>query len=326
MLAGNASSPMTSSREGTGQLLDAAPAGDDPRRAALPAELPTVSVILPFLNAEDTIEAQLVALREQTYDGKYEVIAADNGSSDASRRIVERCRAGWPGLRLVDAFEQGGVSHARNRGLAASGGDIVLGCDADDVVAADWIEVMVEALVRGGFDVVGGRFEEESLNPQPVQSWTPRRPATRLQASFGLAPVATGANFGAWAAVARSVEGWDTRYVGGGEDIVFSWRAQELGYRLGCAPDAIVHYRSRSTLATLARQHFRRGRQVPRLMRDFRGSTLGRPRFRRSPAKAALALLASLPRALVSSSARGRWVRTAATALGVVVGRLGAPR
>jgi GT2 family glycosyltransferase len=122
--------------------------------------------------------------------------------------------------------------------------------------------------------------------------------------------------------VVRDVGGWDTRYVGGGEDIAFSWRAQELGYSVGCAPDAIVHHRRRATLATLARQSFRRGRQVPRLMNDFRGSPLGSPRLRRGAVKTALRLIASAPRAAVQAGARGTWVRIAATALGVVVGRL----
>jgi len=60
-----------------------------------------ISVVIPVLNGERTIGAQLAALRDHPID-EFEVVVADNGSSDGTADVVESFTDSLP-VRLVDA-------------------------------------------------------------------------------------------------------------------------------------------------------------------------------------------------------------------------------
>src|SRR5689334_1914994 len=79
-----------------------------------------LSVVIPCLNAAATLGVQLEALIGQSWPGGWEVIVADNGSTDGSREIVESYRGRLPDLKLVDASDRRGQAHARNLGAAAA--------------------------------------------------------------------------------------------------------------------------------------------------------------------------------------------------------------
>jgi glycosyltransferase involved in cell wall biosynthesis len=79
---------------------------------------PDVSVIVPAFNAEATLGATLDALQAQTFGG-WEAVVVDDGSTDATAALAgERARADSR-IRLVRQ-ENGGVSAARNAGIAAA--------------------------------------------------------------------------------------------------------------------------------------------------------------------------------------------------------------
>lgn len=106
-----------------------------------------VSVIIPCLDSEAYIGTTIGALLRQTH-APGEIIVADNGSQDASRDIV---RSFGDRVRLVEVPERG-ASRARLAGLAEAGGEALMFCDADDLLAPETLAVLVEALeaARGG--------------------------------------------------------------------------------------------------------------------------------------------------------------------------------
>ena len=71
-----------------------------------------VTVVIPAFNVAPTIEDQLAALAEQRFDGSWEVVVADNGSTDETRAVAARWAEKLPSLRVVDASQRRGVSHA----------------------------------------------------------------------------------------------------------------------------------------------------------------------------------------------------------------------
>ena len=84
-----------------------------------------LSAIIPCLNAADTIGVQLDALSKQKWDKPWEVIVADNGSSDDTVKIVEYYQDRFQRLRIVDASDKKGPSHARNVGADASNAELL---------------------------------------------------------------------------------------------------------------------------------------------------------------------------------------------------------
>jgi glycosyltransferase involved in cell wall biosynthesis len=116
-----------------------------------PSSTPELSVVMPCLNEADTIavcvEKALRAMREQGISG--EVVVADNGSTDGSAQIAERC-----GARVV-RVEAPGYGSALMGGIAASSGRFVIMGDADD--SYDFLEIpALLSRLREGFELVQG--------------------------------------------------------------------------------------------------------------------------------------------------------------------------
>src|SRR5664279_3010368 len=126
-----------------------------------------VSVIIPAYNGAALIGNQLDALAQQETNLSWEVIVADNGSTDATPDIVRQRAASYPvDLRVVDASARRGVGPAGNAGARASRGAVLLFCYVDDEVMPGWVDGAWNALRQ--FDLVGGPNHElrEPRDPQ----------------------------------------------------------------------------------------------------------------------------------------------------------------
>ena len=92
---------------------------------------PTISVIIPVFNAEQTVSETLRSVQEQSFT-ELEIVVVDDGSTDGS---PARVRDAMLGDSRIVYLRQGnrGVSAARNRGLRESRGSLVSVIDADDL-------------------------------------------------------------------------------------------------------------------------------------------------------------------------------------------------
>lgn len=90
------------------------------------AELPSISVVTPCLNAAGTIEEALESVRAQGYP-RLEHLVVDGGSTDGTLEILERAE----GVRYVSEPDGGRVD-AVNKGVAMTGGDVIAWLNADD--------------------------------------------------------------------------------------------------------------------------------------------------------------------------------------------------
>ena len=66
----------------------------------------SISVVVPCLNAGQFIGQALGALLAQEFTGSYEIVVADNGSSDNTRSIVKEMQQTHANIRLVDAADR----------------------------------------------------------------------------------------------------------------------------------------------------------------------------------------------------------------------------
>lgn len=106
----------------------------------------TLSAVIPAHNAADTLAATLDSLLAQTR-GDWQAIIVDDGSRDATRQIAQAYVARDRRFSLLasDGVPEG-VSSARNRGIAAAHGRWLLFLDADDTIAATFVDRMVGKL------------------------------------------------------------------------------------------------------------------------------------------------------------------------------------
>jgi glycosyltransferase involved in cell wall biosynthesis len=105
---------------------------------------PMVSIVIDNYNYEPFIGNAIESALRQTYP-RVEVVVVDDGSTDGSRRVIDRYRD-----RVV-AVEQanGGQAAAVNAGFAASRGDLVIFLDADDELRPQAAERVVRHLQPG---------------------------------------------------------------------------------------------------------------------------------------------------------------------------------
>jgi glycosyltransferase involved in cell wall biosynthesis len=277
--------------------------------------LDLTSVVLPVLNGEPHLAEQLTALGRQTYDGPWELVVVDNGCTDRSLEIVDHFRRALPPIVLVDARRHQGLGRARNAGAAAARGELLAYCDADDVVAPDWLEALVRG--AGHADVVGGACRHD-LNDEVQCAWEGNGGSAALGEPYKFLSYPAGGNCAVWADVAREVH-WDESFAFGASDIEFGWRAQLAGFQFAFEPRAVIQQRFRGSPAAVGRRAFRGGIAEPLLYRRFRDHGMPRSNVLRA-LLAWCGLAATAGRLARGAEGRGKWLRTVGTRAGRVCG------
>lgn len=95
------------------------------------APMPAVSVVIPVYNCERYLRQTLDSVLAQDFRD-FEIVVVDDGSTDASRRIVEEYMTREPQRIRLIPLQNGGVCIARNTGLRESRGRYVAMLDHDD--------------------------------------------------------------------------------------------------------------------------------------------------------------------------------------------------
>jgi len=274
----------------------------------------TISVVIPVRNGEHDLANQLEALTRQTYDGSWDVVISDNGSTDSTLAVAESFA---DRLRIITVAANDGIgaSYAHNVGRTVATGEFIACCDADDIVGERWLEKMAEA--AEDFHMVGGRLDEESLNDGVA--WRPKVAQTQLHSTDWL-PYAIGANLGIWVETLDSVGGWGEEFLNA-NDTELSYRVQVRGWRLGYAHDAVVKYRHRRSSAELFKQFRNYGRTDPVIHAEFQHAGHPRSSLWRA-AKRWGRIVLTTPMAAISRPARSRWIYTLAYSLGRLEGSI----
>jgi len=272
-------------------------------------------VVIPARNEEHRLGAQLDAVLAQEWAGDWEVIVVDNASTDGTAALVERYAAGVDHLRVVPATERADQSYAANAGVAATSASSVVFCDADDVVTPGWLAAVARGLEE--HLVVTGPNELDLLNP-PWLAETRGRSIEQPSGRFaGIFPVVRGNNYGVraevWDRIGPLNEGFFPV-----ADVEFSLRCWLDGIDIVGLPDAVVHYRYRSSARELWRQGWGYGSNRPRIARLLRDAAKPRPpRF--GGWRSWIMLVLAVPGA-VSEHGRARLAWLAGNRLGQVAG------
>jgi glycosyltransferase involved in cell wall biosynthesis len=276
-----------------------------------------LSVIIPAYNAADTLGQQLEALKAQIYKGEWEIIVVDNCSTDQTAELVREYQRQLPHLRLVHAPEKRNRSYARNIGVQAARGEVFLFCDADDIIAADWITALAKELED--HDFVCGVIEAQTLNPCPPPTLYSEKGANYSYLNF--LPIALGGNFAIFLEAFEAVGGFSEEFPRC-QDVELSWRLQLQGYPIQHVPTAVIYGRFKKEIWSIWRRTVMAGEADVKLYRLY--ATHGMPQ---SSVREALQtykwLIKKAPRLWsMPYCKRANWVRKAGRCWGRLWGSL----
>jgi glycosyltransferase involved in cell wall biosynthesis len=94
--------------------------------------LPAVSILMPVRDAAATLDEAIQSIATQTWEA-WELIAVDDGSTDATPDLLQRWASQDARIRSVRLAEGGGIVAALNTALEVARGDVIARMDADDV-------------------------------------------------------------------------------------------------------------------------------------------------------------------------------------------------
>lgn len=113
---------------------------------------PLVTIIVPVYNAQEFLPLCLDSISRQTVQG-IECICVDDGSTDASLKVLQEYAARDKRFRILTQPNQG-PSAARNNGIDHASGEFVQFVDADDVIDADCCEKLLIKATTDSADLV----------------------------------------------------------------------------------------------------------------------------------------------------------------------------
>lgn len=221
------------------------------------------SVIVPLYNRPAEIKEMLTSLLDQTYHD-FEVIIVEDGSKNKAEDIVNKFK---DKLNIQYYFKKNeGQGFARNYGFERAKGDFFIVFDSDIIVPKDYFIKVIEGIKENGLDAFGGPDAAH-------ESFTPIQKAISYSMT---SPFTTGGIRGNKKHVGQfhprsfnlgiSREVWEK--TGGfklsrrSEDIEFSIRMINSGFKVGLIPDAFVYHKRRTSFKQFYKQthNFGKGR------------------------------------------------------------------
>jgi cellulose synthase/poly-beta-1,6-N-acetylglucosamine synthase-like glycosyltransferase len=239
--------------------------------------VPQVSIIVPCLNEQDTIQQLLESIYHQTHpQNEMEVIIADGMSTDQTRQEIAAFQAGHPRLavRIVDNPRKV-IPAALNMALSAAQGEYIVRLDGHSQPAPDYIERCLAALQAGLGDNVGGRWQ---IWPRRA-TWQARSVAAAAAHPFGVgdaryriggaAQAVDTVPFGAYRRSLVAQLGLYDETLLSNEDYEFNARIRRHGGRVWFDPNITSVYFAPPTFQALARQYARYGYWKVRMLARY---------------------------------------------------------
>lgn len=133
-------------------------------------EDPLISIVIPYYNNSGKYLKRCVdSILRQSYR-ELEILLVDDGAEDSSPEVAERIADKDARIRNI-RIRHGGVSVARNTGLAHARGEFIMFMDSDDWLADGILERMLRRMQATGVDLVTcdlARAVSPESEPKPV--------------------------------------------------------------------------------------------------------------------------------------------------------------
>jgi GT2 family glycosyltransferase len=224
---------------------------------------PVASIVIPTRARPDYLDVALASVVPQAIAAGAEVVVVNDGADPATDSVAGRYQA-----TVVALPDPRGVNGARNAGVQAARGDLIVLIDDDVDVAAGWLQAMLEGVGSNPeYEVFGGpirgRLEGSGLRacgrePPPISTY-----------DFGSADREVPYVYGGNTAIRRSaferVGYFDVNLSGMGDEEEWVRRYKASGGRIRYLSAATIDHRRAAAdarLGALTRAAYRRGREV----------------------------------------------------------------
>ncbi len=219
-----------------------------------------VSVVIPAYRARDALRLLLLGLARCTLDGRHslQVVVVDDGSDDGTGDMVAEVTVGYELTYLfIPRTAESGRAAARNAGIAAATGELVVFVDADQVVPPGFLAAHVRAHEASReLVVVGPRHDIEPVDPEayaagapPVVTGGDHRELLLAVFSDNFNNLATcwywlfSCNVSVRREYLTAVGGFDTGYRGWGlEDSDLGYRLRRHGLAFAWQPTTVLYH------------------------------------------------------------------------------------
>jgi len=190
-----------------------------------------ITAYVPCHNNQSTLAEVLSALKRQTRPAD-ELLFINERCTDQSPQI-----AAEHGFRVLENPGHAGLASARNCALANATGEILIGLDADVVIADNYLaELETQFLIRSEVTAVGGRLEEK-FTATPADLWRANHMPQHLGPNEQINPrLLTGATMACRVQAIKNLGGWDERYLTNFEDVDLCTRMRAAGLNFLYAP------------------------------------------------------------------------------------------
>src|SRR6266850_6111347 len=144
------------------------------------SETPHLSLVIPAYNEQENIPVllQRVGASLAQIRRPFEVLIVDDGSSDATPKLLEDGMRQHPWLRILRMAKNGGQSAAFEAGFEAARGEVIATIDADLQNDPEEIPRLLPMLDEHGVDMITGWRKERQ--DTPFRRWQSRQ-ANRIR-------------------------------------------------------------------------------------------------------------------------------------------------
>ncbi|HLC79221.1 MAG TPA: glycosyltransferase [archaeon] len=201
------------------------------------------SIIIPAYNSQKTIKGCIEALQNQIFDGDYEIIVVDDGSTDETAKIAKSSGA------KVILQSNSGPAKARNAGARKAKCKIFVFTDSDCIAQKNWLSEMLSPFKDPKVVGVQGAYKTEQ------KSLLARFSQIEIEERYELMKKADQLDWiGSYSAAYRKEDffeagGFDESFPkASGEDPELSYKISKKGKKLVFNPNAIVLHTHPDTL------------------------------------------------------------------------------
>ena len=232
--------------------------------------MPAVAVVMPVLNEESHLEAAVLAILSQDYEGSIQVVLALGPSTDRTNEIAAQICAGDSRVSSIPN-PTGRTPEGLNAALAVTSQEIVVRVDAHSELSDGYIRLAVETLQRTGADNVGGIMGARGVTKfEKAVAAAMTSPLGVGSASFhtgGIEGPTETVYLGVFKRSALDrVGGYDPEFTRA-QDWEMNYRIRSTGGTVWFNPNLFVTYRPRPNIFKLAKQYFEYGSWRHEVMR-----------------------------------------------------------